>query len=239
MFEELKKVKAIAFDFGGTLDIPGVHWFDYLWSILSKGIETGGAIITEMEYYDAYVFAERRMEVETIPENLSFRDTLALKFTFQFEYLTKNEILDLTEDGIKSLSSLFADSVYTDIQDNLELSKRVVRELSGRYKVYIVSNYYGNLKKILGDADILPYVTEVFDSTIVGIRKPDPAIWRMALEESGCKPEEFLIVGDSMKNDILPGESLGCHTIHLNQNRPEEGYMGTWTDGLEMVPQML
>jgi len=239
MFEELEKVKAIAFDFGGTLDIPGVHWFDYLWSILSKGIETGGAVITEIEYYDAYVFAERRMEIESIPTNLSFRDTLALKFAFQFEYLTKNGILSITEDGVRALSSLLADAVYTDIQKNLALSRRVISELSSRYKVYIVSNYYGNLKKILEDIDILPYITEVFDSTLVGIRKPDPAIWRMALEASGCKPEEFLIVGDSMKNDILPGESLGCHTIHLNQNRPEEGYMGIWTDGLEMVPQML
>jgi len=239
MFEEFDNVKAIAFDFGGTLDIPGVHWFDYLWSILSKGIETGGAVITEMEYYDAYVFAERRMEVEVIPENLGFRDTLALKFAFQFEYLAKNNILGITEDGVKTLSGLLADAVYADIQKNLLLSVRVLRELSGRYKVYIVSNYYGNLRTILNEAQLLPYITEVFDSTIVGIRKPDPAIWRMALEASGCKPDEFLIVGDSMKNDILPGESLGCHTIHLNQNRPEEGYMGTWTDGLEMVPQML
>ncbi|KAA6327081.1 Phosphoglycolate phosphatase [termite gut metagenome] len=77
----------------------------------------------------------------------------------------------------------------------------------------------------MAEAGFWPYITHVIDSTVVGLRKPNPAIWRMAIEASDCRPEEMLVVGDSIKNDIFPAQSLGCATAWLTREAIE-GYEG-------------
>ena len=231
-------IKAIAFDFGGTLDIPGVHWFDFLWSLIQEG-HFSELEITEVQYYDAYVFAERRLEILTIPEDTNMMDLLKMKFTYQLEYLNENKIISINEAQISALSLTYAFKAFTIVDENLDKAREILERLSCFHKIYIVSNYYGNLKTILEKAQILPHITKIFDSTVVGIRKPDPEIWRKALEHSGCKPKEFLVVGDSMKNDILPAISLGCPAILINKEQQEEEYMGVQLHDLEMIPQLV
>ena len=50
--------------------------------------------------------------------------------------------------------------------------------------------------------------------------KPHPAYYQDILEQIGCEPQEVLMVGDDMDNDILPAFSLGCHTYWLNHGKP-------------------
>ena len=50
---------------------------------------------------------------------------------------------------------------------------------------------------------------------MVGVRKPDPAIFALGVEALGLRPEEVLVIGDSYKKDILPARSLGCRTAWL------------------------
>ena len=52
-------------------------------------------------------------------------------------------------------------------------------------------------------------------SAVVGIRKPDPRIFRLGVDALGLPPKEILVVGDSLKKDILPAESIGCRTAWL------------------------
>lgn len=77
----------------------------------------------------------------------------------------------------------------------------------------LVSNYYGNLKKVITDIGIDHCFVSLTDSTIEDLRKPDPMLWKVAIERAGFQPSEVLIVGDSMKNDILPGLELGCQVV--------------------------
>ena len=51
--------------------------------------------------------------------------------------------------------------------------------------------------------------------TAEGIRKPDPRLFEIALDRLGLQPQETMVVGDSLKNDILPAHSLGCATAWL------------------------
>jgi putative hydrolase of the HAD superfamily len=77
----------------------------------------------------------------------------------------------------------------------------------------LVSNFYGNLRAVLQDFGLTRYFAHVIDSTEVGIRKPDPAIFRLAIERMGLQPEEVTVVGDSYRKDIEPALSLGCKAI--------------------------
>jgi putative hydrolase of the HAD superfamily len=55
----------------------------------------------------------------------------------------------------------------------------------------------------------------IIESSVVGIRKPDPAIFLLGVNKLALKPEEVLVVGDSNRNDIVPAKSIGCQTIRL------------------------
>jgi putative hydrolase of the HAD superfamily len=62
------------------------------------------------------------------------------------------------------------------------------------------------------------------ESAVVGIRKPDPAIFKLGVDALGLKPEEVLVIGDSYRKDIVPAESLGCRVLWLKGKgwTPEE-----------------
>jgi putative hydrolase of the HAD superfamily len=61
----------------------------------------------------------------------------------------------------------------------------------------------------LGVAELLDVIVMSGDA---GARKPDPAIFRYALDRLGVAPEDALMVGDSVSNDIAGAKALGMKT---------------------------
>lgn len=230
---DLNRIKAVAFDFGGTLDIPGIHWFDFLWG-QSEGVLKHHAI-TKDQYWDAYVYGERRMEKDGIPRDTSFYDTIATKLSFQFDYMTTEGLLEDNNKNRQEFIPSIAANGMRVIDGNLKAAAGIIGQLNKTYDISIVSNFYGNLKKILSDAGIFPHLNRLLDSTIAGVRKPDPELWKMALTQCGCEAGAFLIVGDSMKNDILPAQFIGCPTLLISKHNPPDYYQGDWVDSLEML----
>ena len=55
-------------------------------------------------------------------------------------------------------------------------------------------------------------------SGIVGVEKPDPMIYKIALEMAGnVAPEEALHIGDSFRKDYVPARSIGMHALLLDR----------------------
>ena len=94
-------------------------------------------------------------------------------------------------------------------------SRRVLLKLRGRCPLVLVTNFYGNMHSVLRDFGMEELFQTVVESAVVGVRKPDPAIFRKALDFLGLPPQDVCVVGDSMMKDILPAKSLGCHTVWL------------------------
>jgi len=79
----------------------------------------------------------------------------------------------------------------------------------------LVSNFYGNVDEVLRDFDLRRYFTGVIESAVVGVRKPDPRIFQLGVVALGLPANEVLVVGDSLRKDILPARSLGCRTAWI------------------------
>jgi putative hydrolase of the HAD superfamily len=79
----------------------------------------------------------------------------------------------------------------------------------------LVSNFYGNIESVLADFDLLRYFPTIIESAVVGVRKPDPQIFRLGVEAMGIPAEQVLVVGDSYKKDIVPAETIGCQVAWL------------------------
>lgn len=236
---KLQDIKAIAFDYGGTLDLPGIHWFDFLWDIVNGPLREHFPITRE-EYWEAYVHGERELEKHPIPTDTGLPGTLLLKSGYELDYLTAHVagIPPQGETG-EQLATLLASAAVESITGNTyKESLKVLTTLSRRYPLYIVSNYYGNLNTVLREGGFLPCLSGFIDSTTVGIRKPDPAIWKLAVDRAGVSPAEMLVVGDSMKNDILPALSTGCRAVWLCPS-PPDGYEGLHISTLSGLLDML
>ncbi|KAG5249556.1 hypothetical protein OIU85_029299 [Salix viminalis] len=55
-------------------------------------------------------------------------------------------------------------------------------------------------------------------SGLEGVEKPDPRIYKIALERAGkLAPEVTLHIGDSMRKDYLPAKSVGMHALLLDR----------------------
>lgn len=198
-------IRGIIFDYGGTLDTGGNHWGRVIW----EAYERHHLPVTAQQYCEAYVYAERTLGSEPIIQcDENFRRTLEAKLKLQREYLLSRGVVDA------DLSAL-VDELDQLARRQTANSRKVLLQLKERLPLVLVSNFYGNLAAVLSDYGLADLFGHVVESAAVGVRKPDPRIFMLGVEALGLSPQQVMVVGDSMKNDIRPARSIGCHTVWL------------------------
>jgi putative hydrolase of the HAD superfamily len=80
----------------------------------------------------------------------------------------------------------------------------------------VISNSNGSVASILDALGFLPYLDFVLDSSVVGIEKPDPRIFRLALQQTGVAPGEAVYVGDLYSVDVLGARAVGMDAVLLD-----------------------
>lgn len=89
-----------------------------------------------------------------------------------------------------------------------------VADLRGRgHRLVVVSNWDCSLPDWLGGAGLLDLVDGVVTSAEAGAAKPDPAVFRKALELAGVDGSGAVHVGDSLDNDVAGARALGIRAI--------------------------
>jgi putative hydrolase of the HAD superfamily len=99
--------------------------------------------------------------------------------------------------------------LFDDVEESLEAISRMGLRMG------IISNFAPSLKGILRDKGILHYFAPVIVSTEVGLEKPNPAIFRLALQESGLAASQVLYVGDHDQNDIWAPKQAGIDAVKI------------------------
>jgi HAD superfamily hydrolase (TIGR01662 family) len=93
---------------------------------------------------------------------------------------------------------------------------RVLDQLATRgYLLGLVSNAGDapNVHRLLAKADLESSFDPVLVSASVGLRKPQPGIFERLLEAWGLAPEQVVMVGDSLEEDVLGANRVGMWTI--------------------------
>jgi len=214
----MAKVIALLFDFGGTLDGPA-HWLDrFLASYRSAGIE-----ISRAELDPAFDHATQIGYGATrVVARFGLTDLVRFLVGHQFEHLRKSgpdalrAILDDSgAAGRHRFVEHVTNSFVRETAAGLAHSRDVLSPLKGRFKLGIVSNFYGNLDRILAEAKLDRFFAAVSDSSRVGIFKPEPGIFEAALKKIQCAPESVAMIGDSLAKDCAPARKLGMRTVWL------------------------
>ncbi|MFH5181940.1 HAD-IA family hydrolase [Paenibacillus sp. TAB 01] len=81
----------------------------------------------------------------------------------------------------------------------------------------IISNFAPTLSSILKHKGILHYFDPVIVSTEVGLEKPNPAIFELALARAGLSASEVLYVGDHDRNDIWAPNQAGIDAVKIKR----------------------
>lgn len=207
--ESISDIKGIIFDYGGTLDSRGVHWSEVIWN----GYLHAGVKVEKQEFRDAYVYAERYLAKHPVifPE-YDFLDLMLEKIKHELFYLKENGLFC---DDINVKQREIAQYCYDCARECVEEARPVLEALQKRYPMVMVSNFYGNLNSVLVDFDLLKYFSQVIESAVVGVRKPDERIFKLGVDALGVDAESVLVIGDSYTKDIAPAMSIGCKTVWL------------------------
>ena len=96
-------------------------------------------------------------------------------------------------------------------------AENCLSELSKHYKIGIIANQNLGSEERLERLGLLKYIDLVIASAEEGVAKPDLRIFQIALDRANCKPEEALMVGDRIDNDIVPANKIGMKTIWIKQ----------------------
>jgi len=81
----------------------------------------------------------------------------------------------------------------------------------------VVSNYGAHLIYTMYKLNIYDYFKFVLVSSLVGMAKPDPAIFELAIQKAGVPADQILYIGDNVTDDIKGTRAVGIDAILINR----------------------
>jgi putative hydrolase of the HAD superfamily len=89
--------------------------------------------------------------------------------------------------------------------------------LQNKYALHLISNGFKESSELkVGNTNIGGYFQNIIISEIVGVNKPDPAIFEHALALAGATKNESLMIGDSLEADVYGALNFGMDAIYFN-----------------------
>lgn len=191
---------ALLFDFGGTLDADGVAWKGRFRALFASEGARPPAERFDRAFYDA-----DDALVGAIPKTLSLSETV--------HRLSRGVAQALGENG--NLADRVAERFLEDARARLSESAALLEELSSRFRLGVVSNFYGNLNAVCAETGVGRHLAAAIDSVDVGVGKPDPRIFTAALEAVGATADRTIFIGDSLPRDMEGARRAGMRHVWL------------------------
>jgi putative hydrolase of the HAD superfamily len=205
-----KKLKALMFDFGGTLAFLD---FELLAREFSReGRKLEALALEHAEYAGRQAIDKYLMSVKGKPVGNE-----------AYEHLFRAW---MTAAGIPEEEFRECAARFVAIHREATLW-RVVRPgtlealealKSAGYKLAIVSNAEGRVESDAKRFGLAPYFDVIIDSHIVGVAKPDPRIFEIALGRLGVGPNEVRYAGDIYSIDVLGARAAGIEARLIDQH---------------------
>ena len=221
-------MRAILFDFGGTLDCPR-HWLDRF----VAHYQAAGIDIERAELEGAFSTAtQKAYACGTRLWDYSLSQLIRFLIDLQFAHLSgrdaaaQRRLLAAVSAGksINELKTQIRDSFVAESAVGFGVSRRLLASLAQHLKIGVVSNFYGNLDRVIGEAGFAHSIRTIADSGRLGFYKPDPRILAASLAQLRVHPQDAVMVGDSISKDCEPARQMGMATVwlqHREFNRRE------------------
>ncbi len=121
------------------------------------------------------------------------------------------------------LNDLYWEKFYNNIEENDNITNLLKLFKSIGIKLGIITNFTTEIQyKKLEKLGILELFDHIITSEETGLEKPHEYIYLKLKEEFNCEPNEILMIGDSLNDDILPALRLNFNCCHLNFDQNDD-----------------
>ena len=218
----LRSIDTVFLDVGNTLISIDFDWVAT--ELTARGLAVDAETLRRAEAAARPAYS-RRLFVEGVPAGTDlFRAYLAAMFESVTGYAARTHadrehLLGemrrvLRPDG---RASVLWRLVMPGVEEALARMQRA------GLRLVVVSNSDGTVEQSLIAAGLREYLAHVVDSAVAGVEKPDPRIFRHALEASGASAGGTVHVGDLYHADVLGARGAGIHPLLLDP-------YGDWRD---------
>ncbi len=227
-----REIKAVFFDFGGTLAEEGVNRDVWIWARLrDKGVQREVEVIRE---------AQRAVG----PKREAHRASCGAGVEDQHRHHTWGYERLLEELGVGGDRAALAEWLWltqTVPHRLYEDTAPALEEMRGRgWRLGVISNWDNlDLEAVLQDLGIWEFFAMALPSAQAGYAKPRPEIFEQALEMIGAQAHEAAHVGDSYRADVMGARGVGILGVLVARGGPPTGGEAPWVPALTEVPALL
>jgi putative hydrolase of the HAD superfamily len=94
--------------------------------------------------------------------------------------------------------------------------------LKTKYALHIITNGFEELQQQKLDiCDLRKYFNTITTSEEAGVKKPETAIFELALKKANARVDESLMIGDDLEVDVAGAQGIGMDTLFFNPDRLE------------------
>ncbi len=209
-------MKSLLFDYGGTLDADGTTWLERFHPLYKEA----GLEVPRERFDRAFYDSDDNLHLRHSLKGLNLADTVRLQVA---------DVVEKVAPGDARMIDAVSTRFTADCRANFARIKPSLERLARRYRLGIVSNFYGNLDGILVAEGLRPLFSVVADSGVLGVTKPDAGIFLHAAKAVAAEPAECVMVGDSIKRDMkgATGGGMKKALISIAAEKPDAGQ--DWT----------
>jgi putative hydrolase of the HAD superfamily len=221
----MSKIKVVFFDLGSTLVYSKDPWPPLYQQADRALVELLNRSGTEID--PAAFKKEFGGFLRSYYENFSLDNKEKTTFSVLREMLFQKGIRSTPEPVLRAA----LEAMYAVTQKNWVLEEDAISTLetlkSRGYRMGLISNTSddNNVQGIVDRWGLRPFFETILTSAALGIRKPDPRIFQVALEHFQVPPDAAAMIGDILNADVLGANQLGIYSIWITRRAqlPDEG----------------
>lgn len=196
-------MKLLLFDAGGTLVFPD-------WALIAEALARHGVRVDPAALEAAEPRARWRMDRPDLIARSTDRSRWRIFFD---EVLREAGVSSWPDEPFEELHALHErENLWSHVPD---LTRRALDRLRGR-RMGVVSNANGTVRRKLVRLGLDAYFEDIVDSHDVGVEKPDPRIFEIALKRLGAAPVDAVYVGDFYHLDVAGARAAGIDAFLLD-----------------------
>ncbi len=209
-------IKAVFFDWFSTL----AHYDPPREKLQAQVLRELGFNVSPEVIQRALVLADKELYVklaETSLREQTPEQRLQVYLHHQQSILANAGIdsdLELAETTFRRMRELNTRPRFTLFDDVLPTIKLLKER---QFIIGLLTNIHRGIKDISKELGLEPFLDFIASSSEAGADKPDPAIFRFALERAGTDPTETIHVGDQYLQDVIGARNVGITPILIDR----------------------
>lgn len=186
-------------------------------------------------FWEKYKLIEPRMFNDFLEKKISGDEYIRLRYRNSLEGSCENQDLVCEE-----LEKIYFDDIAKSIElyEDAAALLRYLKELN--LQICILTN--GSVKSQTIKYQSLrlqTFISDIFISEEIGYHKPEPEAFEYVLRCFGAEPENAIMIGDSIKYDILGAQQVGIKAVLVDRDGKYSEYNGLKINSMDKLMELI